>query len=130
MAGGWLSPVFNFQPGVVISGRLVSPITESNCSAKRHHFQALGGFDERFVAPGLFWSILIFSARRLPAEGVRPWVLLGEGSFHQIHGGVATNVPMEQHPGLAFSQEYEQIRGEPYAAPLVDACNEPRWSPR
>ena len=65
------------------------------------------------------WSILIFFARRLPPSAP-PWVLLGEGSFHQIHGGVATNVPMEQHPGLAFSKEYEQIRGEPYAAPQYD----------
>ena len=35
------------------AGGWFAPITESNCFAlKRHHFQALGGFDERFVAPG------------------------------------------------------------------------------
>lgn len=103
------------------AGGWFAPITESNCFAlKRHHFQALGGFDERFVAPGGGLVNLDFFRQAIAAKQLRPWVLLGEGSFHQIHGGVATNVPMEQHPGLAFSQEYEQIRGEPYVAPQYD----------
>ena len=67
MAGGWLPPVCNFQPGVVTSGRLVcADYGEQLFALKRHHFQALGGFDERFVAPGGGLVNLIFSARRLP----------------------------------------------------------------
>jgi len=41
-------------------------------------------------------------------------VLLGEGSFHQFHGGVATNVEMENHPIHEFMQEYKNIYGKPY----------------
>ena len=41
--------------------------------------------------------------------------LLGEGSFHQVHGGVATNAlasPFEE-----FHREYISIRGHGYARP-------------
>ena len=40
--------------------------------------------------------------------------LLGEGTFHQFHGGVATNVAPSKHPGNDFQSEYQQIRGEAY----------------
>jgi hypothetical protein len=30
------------------------------------------------------------------------------------HGGVATNVPMEEHPWPTLEAEYEAIRGKPY----------------
>ena len=39
-------------------------------------------------------------------------MLLGEGTFHQVHGGVATN--SLQSPWDGFVREYENIRGKPY----------------
>ena len=51
---------------------------------------------------------------------LEPCVLLGEGSFHQIHGGVATNVTIEAHPGVAFAEEYQNIRGYAYRSPSYE----------
>ena len=103
------------------AGGWFAPITESNCFAlKRKRFQELGGFDERFQSPGGGLVNLDFFRTAIASPLLRPWMLLGEGSFHQIHGGVATNVPMEKHPGLQFALEYEQIRGESYAPPRYE----------
>jgi hypothetical protein len=46
----------------------------------------------------------------------RPLVsLLGEATFHQVHGGIATN---SLNPPLqSFHEEYVRIRGRPYARP-------------
>lgn len=41
-------------------------------------------------------------------------VLLGEGVFHQFHGGVATNVRPQEHPMRDFQAEYASIRGSRY----------------
>ena len=40
-----------------------------------------------------------------------PIILLGEATFHQFHGGVATNVAMNDHPLAVFAAEYKRIRG-------------------
>ena len=48
-------------------------------------------------------------------------ILLGEGTFHQFHGGVATNVPLAEHPGLRFQDEYVAIRGREFAPPASAA---------
>jgi hypothetical protein len=48
-------------------------------------------------------------------------ILLGEGTFHQFHGGVATNVPIASHPGNTFLEEYQAIRGRPFAKPTRHA---------
>ena len=100
------------------AGGWFAPITESNCfTLKRRVFQERGGFDERFRSPGGGLVNLDFFRTAVMSPQLRPCVLLGEGSFHQIHGGVATNVPMDQHPGAEFSREYQQIRGELHTAP-------------
>ena len=41
-------------------------------------------------------------------------MLFGEATFHQFHGGVATNVSIEQHPSESMEREYTQIVGERY----------------
>ena len=54
--------------------------------------------------------------------GMKPIVLLDEGVFHQFHGGVATNVPVGQHPMEAFRAEHTKIVGQhfkPESTPLV-----------
>jgi hypothetical protein len=45
-------------------------------------------------------------------------MLLGEATFHQVHGGVATNSPEAPHE--LFAQEYSQIRGRPYERPRTE----------
>lgn len=94
-----------------------SRISESNCFAmSRKQFHGLGGFDERFKSPGGGLVNLDFFARAVVSPSIRPIVLLGEGSFHQFHGGVATNVARRDHPWERFQAEYQEIRGEVFKA--------------
>jgi hypothetical protein len=93
------------------------PLSESNCLAlPRAAWEALGGLDERFASPGGGFVNLDFYRRACDRAGELV-VLLGEGTFHQIHGGVATNTPWERHPFAAFAAEYEAIRGSPFTPP-------------
>jgi hypothetical protein len=91
-------------------------LSESNCFAlRRDDFLALGGMDEAFASAGGGLANLDFFNRAHRLPGVRPVMLLGEASFHQFHGGVATNVPRAEHPWKRMAAEYEAIRGKPYA---------------
>ena len=102
-------------------GGWFSPINESNCFAiSRHQFQDMGGFDQRFVSPGGGLVNLDFFKRAVESATLEPCVILGEGSFHQVHGGVATNVRMEDHPGTVFAEEYQNIRGQAYRSPTYE----------
>lgn len=88
-------------------------ISESNCfSANKKILKNIGGFDERFISPGGgLVNLDVFSRLHL-MDILQPVMLLGEGTFHQFHGGVATNVPREVHPFKVFDKEYQSIRGE------------------
>jgi hypothetical protein len=87
---------------------------ESGCFALRKtDFLALGGFDERFQTPGGGLVNLDLFRRALSWDALQYVVLLGEGTFHQFHGGVATNRPRDQQPA-EFEREYGRIRGESF----------------
>jgi Glycosyltransferase like family 2 len=69
-----------------------APTAESNCIfLRRHLFDELGGFDERNTAPGGGFVNLDFFARAV-AVADPVLTLLGEGTFHQMHGGAATGL--------------------------------------
>lgn len=74
----------------------------------------LGGFDERFQSPGGGLMNHDFLHRVVDQQDFDLIVLLGEGSFHQFHGGVATNSVPEQHPWEVFAKEYSTIHGRPF----------------
>lgn len=95
----------------------IRPLQESNClSLCRETFDAMGGMEERFRMPG--GGLVNLDLYRTACDMTEELVLLlGEGSFHQIHGGVATNVPAERHPYQAFMEEYVSIRGTAYTPP-------------
>jgi hypothetical protein len=83
-------------------------------------WRELGGLDERFELPGggLVNHDLYRRACGLP--GARLVVLLGEGTFHQVHGGAATSRTLtwdEMHA------DYVALRGEAYRPP----ANEPLY---
>ncbi|MEO5718002.1 MAG: glycosyltransferase family A protein [Chthoniobacterales bacterium] len=95
-----------------------STVAESNCFALRKtEFVRLGGFDVGFQAPGGGLVNLDFFSLASSASELTPVLLLGEGTFHQIHGGVATNVEMAEHPWEKFHEEYVRLRGKAYAPP-------------
>ncbi|RLS33650.1 MAG: glycosyltransferase [Planctomycetota bacterium] len=94
------------------------PLSESNgLAVRRRLFEQLGGFDEGFQTPGGGLVNLDFHRRASAAAG-RVVHLLGEGTFHQFHGGVATNVPPQSHPWPVFHEEYMRLRGEPFTPPV------------
>ena len=80
----------------------------------RSDFIRIGGFDERFQAPGGGLVNHEFLNRVLSRPETAPVVILGEGSFHQVHGGVATNTTLEQHPWKDFGDEYARIYQRAY----------------
>jgi len=88
---------------------------ESGCFAiSKVNFLQLGGFDERFQARGGGLANLDFFARALLRQDLEYVLLLGEGSFHQFHGGVASNAPANAHPWHELHEEYVRIRGQPF----------------
>lgn len=95
-----------------------SDLAESNCVAlSRAQYERMDGYDEAFRSPGGGLVNLDVMNRARLDPTVDPVMLLGEATFHQMHGGVATNSarnPDEVHPFGAFAAEYEQIRGVPY----------------
>lgn len=94
------------------AGGFFGTVAESNCFMLRKRLWAeLGGFDSGFQSPGGGLVNLDFFDRACGHPGVTPVCLLGEGTFHQVHGGVATNAPLERHPMEEFKQEYHALRG-------------------
>ena len=63
--------------------------------------------------PGM-WQIPELMPVRDPAN----IVMLGEGTFHQVHGGVATNATVpDKH--LEYHEEYVRLRGRNFEFPRV-----------
>ncbi len=91
-------------------------IAESNgVFFDRALWERLGGLDERFTAPGGGLVNLDFWKRAVAASDNAPWMILGEGTFHQVHGGAATGG--SEGDRQAMHKEYIGIFGVPFAAP-------------
>ncbi|MCA1748019.1 MAG: hypothetical protein ABR601_08470 [Parasphingopyxis sp.] len=90
------------------------PIAESNALfLPRTLWNELGGLDVRFASPGGGYVNIDFWQRAIIANREAPWMIIGEGTFHQIHGGAATNAE-DQSVRQAMRAEFEAIRGEPF----------------
>lgn len=87
------------------------PLECSWVALERNRFHAMGGFDPRFQTAGGGLCNHDFRNRALQQPGIVPVKLLGEGVFHQVHGGIATNAPPAQRPLQAFHDEYTRIHG-------------------
>jgi hypothetical protein len=74
----------------------------------------LHGLDERFELPGGGLVNHDLYRRACVLEGGQLILLLGEGTFHQFHGGAATSRRLHWEEMHA---EYEAIRGQPYRPP-------------
>jgi glycosyltransferase involved in cell wall biosynthesis len=92
-----------------------SRLTESNCfTLRKDDFVKAGLYQAQFQSPGGGLCNLEVFNRLNTLEWIQPVMLLGEATFHQFHGGVATNVPLDQHPWKAMEKEYARIVGENY----------------
>lgn len=90
------------------------PLAESNALfMRRERWSDLGGVEERFDTPGGGLLNLDTYARAMAQPDVKLVILLGEGTFHQLHGGVATNLPSEDLSAklVEWDDQYEKIRG-------------------
>jgi len=94
---------------------------ESNCLfAPRSLLEQVGGLDEAFAMPGGGYSNLDLYERLASAPGVRVVTILGEGSFHQVHGGVTTNQadPLERRQRVrSYADHFAELRGRPFMGP-------------
>jgi glycosyltransferase involved in cell wall biosynthesis len=90
---------------------------ESNCLfVRKSSFQAVGGCDERFDIPGGGMLLPDLYRRLCGMEDSEIIQLLGEASFHQVHGGVSTNTTPEKQREKwnSYLEQYLAIRGEPF----------------
>jgi hypothetical protein len=94
---------------------LFGPMGESSSLfMPRQLWHELDGLDERFTLPGGGLVNHDLYRRACALDDAQLVVMLGEGTFHQIHGGAATSRHVD---GLTMRADYEAIRGEPYAPP-------------
>ena len=93
------------------------PLQESNAFfMHRHMWDLIGEFDERFSDTGGGFLNLDMYRRAIEVPGAEVVILLGEGTFHQLHGGEATNVTNDelQVKVLKWQTQYSEIRGKPF----------------
>jgi cephalosporin hydroxylase/glycosyltransferase involved in cell wall biosynthesis len=92
-------------------------IVESNCLfAPRKLLEQVGGFDDSFSMPGGGYANLDLFERLAQAPGITVASILGEGTFHQFHGGTTTNVADEtarRERVVSYRQHFEALRGRP-----------------
>jgi cephalosporin hydroxylase len=94
---------------------------ESNCLfVGRDLFEQAGGLDAAFDMAAAGYANLDLYERLGSTPGARLVTILGEGSFHQVHGGSTTNAgdPAERGRRVtAYREQYEELRGKPFRAP-------------
>jgi len=123
---GWPADGYRLFEQAVLSascerGYLV-PLAESNClMLSRRLFGRVGGCDERFTTPGGGYVNLDLYKRVVESPGVQLYVLPGEGTFHQYHGGATTGSREIDRDALMpqLAAEYQTLRGGPYQHPAV-----------
>lgn len=98
-----------------VDGWFTLPAETNALFLSRDHWQALGGYDPAFAAPGGGLVNLDTWARACADPGGRVILLLGEATFHQVHGSIATNSPVSKW--RPFHDEYVRVRGTGYVRP-------------
>jgi cephalosporin hydroxylase len=96
-------------------------VWESNCLfVPRPVLQQVGGFDETFDVAGGSYANLELYERIGNTPDLTVCSMLGEGSFHQMHGGTTTNQadPVERRARVfGYGREYAELRGRPFKGP-------------
>lgn len=94
---------------------------ESNCIfVPRRLLEQFGSMDESFSMPGGGFANLDLYERIGAAPDVTVASILGEGSFHQAHGGTTTNAPDSDERSVllaSYHEHYSELRGRPFRGP-------------
>ncbi len=96
-------------------GWFVVPAEANAVFMTASHWRDLGGYDAAFKTPGGGLANHDLWCRVCADPAAQIIMLLGEGTFHQVHGGIATNAAESRWP--LFHGEYVRIRGHDYAMP-------------
>jgi cephalosporin hydroxylase len=111
-----------FDVGHFIGGRdWFDGMWESNCLfVPRALLDQAGVFDEAFDVAGGGFANLDLYERVGSTPGVTVVSIIGEGSFHQVHGGTTTNQTDADHRAAqltAYRAHYAEMRGRDYRDP-------------
>jgi cephalosporin hydroxylase len=94
---------------------------ESNCLfVERSHLEQVGAFEEHFSVAGGGYANLELYERLGSSADTTVVSIIGEGSFHQVHGGTTTNQvdpEVRRSRVFGYGQEYAALRGRPFAGP-------------
>lgn len=103
--------------GSSAEGWLSLPSETNSVFMDRALWTRLGGFEPAFVSPGGGLANLDLWARACDMPCTEVVMLFGEATFHQFHGGIATNAQVS--PWKEFDREYAAIRGQFFKRPRV-----------
>lgn len=93
---------------------IINPLLESNCIfASRTCFEKIGWADTEFTYPGGgSLNLHLFRSLGMLPETQHYFILPGEGSFHQLHGGVTTHAREDREQLLKqFAQQINKRWG-------------------
>ena len=108
-------------PAASMPGGFFGTANECTCLLiSRSLFDELGGYDERYATPGGALCNADFFVRAVQ-HAERVFTLLGEGTFHQIHGGAATGLTGDDRRATLrqWRDEYERL-SRPWHRVAVD----------
>lgn len=97
---------------------------ESNCLLMRRlTYLNVGGCDERFDYPGGGCLLPDLYRQCCEMDDASIVQIIGEATFHQIHGGITTNAPREKRVQLwrEYTEQYKLIRGREF-----EICKKPQ----
>ena len=108
-------------PAASMPGGFLGTASECTCLfMHRSYFDQLGGYDERYAEPGGGLCNADFFVRSVSGAD-RVFAVLGEGTFHQIHGGAATGLTGDDRRAAfrRWKKEYESL-SRPWHTAAVD----------
>lgn len=98
-------------------GYFAAPSESNAIFLKRRTFLEMGGYDTAFDLPGGGLLNLDFFIRALERIESPYVMLLGEGTFHQIHGGTSTGGEPRLDRFPEWAEQYRRIRGKEWHHP-------------
>jgi cephalosporin hydroxylase len=120
---GWPNSGYRlFEIGNFVGGRdWLDGMWESNCIfVERRQLEQVGGFEERFSMAGGGFANLELYERLGSSPDVTVVSILGECSFHQLHGGVTTNQPdadVRRARVQGYREHFAELRGRHFRGP-------------